>query len=139
MCSSRGLLIFCDLSLLTLQSIDDVKSNVPTGSGVPDTQQSAHDPQLSARAETATSVTSGPLSTTGPLSVTSQEEENDNDPEPDPNATYASVRYCSLCSVWCGGSSIHAYIVFVHNIALVHEYISVHVKVVCGEVGDFLF
>ena len=40
--------------------------------------------------ETAGLVASGPASTSGPLSITSQEE---GTLEPDPNATYASVSY----------------------------------------------
>ena len=48
--------------------------------------------------ETAGSVASGPASTSGPLSVTSQEE---GTPEPDPNATYAAVssQIITNCSV----------------------------------------
>ena len=69
-------------SLLTFfQSIEDTQQQ-PQPSKKPLPQVS------SSRLETAGSTASGPASTSGPLSITSQEEEI---PEPDPNATYASV------------------------------------------------
>ena len=70
-----------------VQSIDDTQQ--PPQQLPPKPAPTGPAPSFSSRAmETAGSVASGPASTSGPLSVTSQEE---GTPEPDPNATYASV------------------------------------------------
>ena len=74
------------LLLFFVQSIDDTQQQ-PKPAPTTNTLTSSRP------METAGSVTSGPASTSGPLSITSQEEET---PEPDPNVTYASVSSISV-------------------------------------------